>query len=72
MVLRFFSGLQTRLTPGYKMFHVTENPAAVTDLPVDRVGEEDLVLLGRVNLLGGRATGLRQGASLLIFHSFQI
>ncbi len=45
---------------------------AVTDLPVDRVGEEDFILLGWVNLLWGRATGLRQGAGVLVFHSLQI
>lgn len=33
--------------------------SALTDLPVYRVGEQDFILLGRVDVLSGRATGFR-------------
>lgn len=46
--------------------------ATDTHLPVDRVGEEDLVFLRGVDLLGGGATGLRQGAGVVCDDGLQI
>lgn len=46
--------------------------ATDTHLPVDRVGEEDLVFLRGVDLLGGGATGLRQDAGVVCDVGLQI
>lgn len=46
--------------------------AEATHLPVHRVSEQDLVFLCGVDLLGGGATGLRQGARVICDDSIQI